>query len=203
MVLSYYNHPAVRDIVEAELLRDADGTTFETELARYARLQGFEVDCYAYNLYLTDPSDRQLTCEELLTKLKGEMKHPWLKSWQKPKLASIIRCIEVGVNYVIQRPSLDVINAYLRRSIPLIVTVNPVALYDKQGDPERTHEIVLVGVEPGYFYYVDPESGSVVKISKSHLFFSMLVRKFLMYSAYLVAIKPKPQTKLPQMKQVA
>jgi hypothetical protein len=199
MVLSYYNHPATRYLVEKDLLTDSDGTTFETELARYARLQGFEVDCYAYNLYLTAPSDRQLTKKQLLTKLNKELEHPWLKSWQKPKLTSIIRCLEAGVNYIIQRPRLAIMTEYLQQSIPLIITVNPVALYDRQGDPERAHEIVPSGVEHRHFYYVDPETASVKKIAKDHLFFAMLARKFLMYSAYLVAIKPKSAVKLQQV----
>lgn len=55
MVLGYFERTVDAGQLQEEFIHDSTGGTFLTELARYAQNQGLACQCFAYNLYLTDP----------------------------------------------------------------------------------------------------------------------------------------------------
>jgi hypothetical protein len=189
MILNYYGCHATLSEINGFITKDSEGYSFETEMARFARHKGFQVDCFAYNLYLTDPKDSALTPSALLQKLEQERMHPWFDSWYELKLQSTLRSIREGVKYVIQRPDLRVMLSYLQKGVPLIVTVNPPALYSRQGFPYIGHDIVLSGYEDeNVFHFVDPANGAKTNTPCDNLMFALLARGITALSGYMLAI---------------
>lgn len=201
MVLSFYGCDATMGEVDTFVTKDNEGYTFETEIARFAQYQGFDVDCYAYNLYLTDPKDASLSPDRLVQKLEQQRTDPRFDPWYELKLQSTIRCIRDSVHYLIVRPTLRVILSYLRRRIPLIVTVNPSALYGRQGLPHIGHDIVLFGYEASgasagnyegeggrILHFIDPATGTRATTSCDSLMFALLARGITALSGYMLAI---------------
>jgi len=189
MVLDYYgvkvSHQEIFDFI---IKATPEGNSFVTEIARFAKSKGFKVDCYAYNLYLTDPSDSKLSKKKLLQKLEKELRDSKRDKYYDLMLKSTIKGIKEGINYIIKKPNLKIIKSYLARSVPLIVTVNYAALHDKQGDPFESHDIVLCGLDGNVVYFVDPEHAKIESIGSSDLMFAFLQRKIISGSAYLLAV---------------
>jgi hypothetical protein len=192
MILNYYGCHATISEIDGFITKDSEGYSFETEMARFARCKGFEAVCFAYNLYFTDPKDVTLTSSALLHKLEQERMLPWFDSWYELKLQSALCSIGEGVKYVIQRPDLRVMLSYLRKGVPLIVTVNPPALYSRQGLPHIGHDIVLSGYEDEkVFHFVDPANGAKASTSCDNLMFALLARGITALSGYMLAINPE------------
>lgn len=188
MVLAYYSVQVTQADVEKVVLKDVEGLTFNTELARFAHMQGFEMDCLAYNLRFINPQDRALSTTKLLRKLTQQ---PHIADvWFRQVLESTIRCLREGVNYRIQRPELGVICTYIQSGIPIIVDVNRATLLNQQGDPNAGHTIVLTGMEGTHCMYIDPQDGAVKQVQADHLLFALLTRNVAATSAYLIAIHP-------------
>ena len=189
MVLDYYGLKiSHKDIFDFIIKATPEGGSFITEIARFAKSKGFKVDCYAYNLYLTDPKDVELSKKKLLEKLEKELNDSKRDKYYDLMLESTIKGIKEGVNYIIKKPNFRIIKSYLTRSIPLIVTVNYAALHDEQGDPFESHDIVLCGLEGERVYFADPEHAKIESIDSSDLMFAFLQRKIISGSAYLLAV---------------
>ena len=154
MVLSYYGRDVTNEDINQFSVKDEEGNSYETEIARFAREQGFAVDCYAYNLYLTDPTDNDLSQETVLEKLKAKQRH-LDDAWYAPMLQSTIRRLERGGTYHIAKPRLDLMRSYLSHGIPLLPTINTAALYNKQGNPYSRHSIILTGFRDDQFAFID------------------------------------------------
>lgn len=189
MVLDYYGlKVSHKDIFDFIIKATPEGGSFVTEIARFAKSKGFKVDCYAYNLYLTDPKDSKLSKKELLRKLEKELKNSKRDKYYDLMLESTIKGIKERVDYIIKKPDFKTIKQYLTRSVPLIITVNYAALHDKQGDPFESHDIVLCGLDGNVVYFVDPEHAKIESIGSSDLMFAFLQRKIISGSAYLLAV---------------
>lgn len=189
MVLDYYGiEVSHKEILNFIIKATPGGSSFVSEIARFAKSKGFKVDCHAYNLYLTDPKDAHLSKKKLLEKLEKELNDSRRDKYYDLMLESTIKGIKEGVNYIIKKPNFRIIKSYLTRSIPLIVTVNYAALHDRQGDPFESHDIVLCGLEGETVYFVDPEHAKVESIDSSDLMFAFLQRKVISGSAYLLAV---------------
>lgn len=186
--MQYYGFALSPQELDAALLKDTEGGSFLTELARYARSRGLLADCFAFNLYLTDPSDATLSPLLLVKKLRDQQ----LKlndQWYQFMVTSTILSISAGVKYIIQKPQLSTITSYLSRSIPLIVTVSYAALHNHQGDPFIGHDILLTGFDQGYLYFIDPLHSREQGMPASDILFALLSRKVIAASAYMLAIK--------------
>jgi len=189
MVLDYYGiEVSHKEILNFIIKATPEGGSFVSEIARFAKSKGFKVDCHAYNLYLTDPKDAELSKKKLLEKLEKELDDSERDKYYDLMLESTIKGIKEGVNYIIKKPNFRIIKSYLTRSIPLIVTVNYAALHDRQGDPFESHDIVLCGLEGETVYFVDPEHAKIESIDSSDLMFAFLQRKIISGSAYLLAV---------------
>jgi hypothetical protein len=95
MVLEYYGTTVSSEEIYAFVIKDADGGSFLTELARFARSRGFGADCFAYNLHLTEPHDVALPPSVIADKLE-EKQQQLADQWYLPMLTSTILCIRSG-----------------------------------------------------------------------------------------------------------
>lgn len=189
MVLSYYGHEISEETILKKISKDQKGGTWLTEIAWFAKTLGLKPTCFAYNLYLTNPSkDKFLTPRALTSKLEKQRNN--LKDkWFAGLIKSTIKAVCSGVPYIIKKPDKELFKGYLRQSVPVILSVNYTSLYDKQGDPFKGHDIVLNGFEKDYFWFIDPEHGIKDKIHSDGLMFSLLSAKVIGRSAYMLIIK--------------
>lgn len=192
MVLSYYGHDASYKEID-EYIKNADhnyisGNSYATDLARFANNKGLKVDCLAYNLFITDPSDSKLSKDSFIKKLEIRINETTNKDF-KSIIKSTIKLLEEGVSYIIEKPlSLDRILDYVRSGIPVILVVNYQALFDKQGDVFAGHDIVLTGVEGNDVFFIDPVKGVEESKAVQEIYFAMTSRKLIAASCYAIAI---------------
>jgi hypothetical protein len=191
MVLSVYCTYMDDDAIRCFFVKSA--TTFSirpslTDCALFLAKLGFAVDFFGYDLYRTDPlRDSTLSKEKLLDKLQAKQ----LMSSELDRadhLESLIRCLESGCNYVMEKPSLQTIREYLAKNIPLIVNVSDCALYDLPGDPYTPHAIVLTGIRDNSLYVIDPNRGIEECIDWPKIWFAILQCKIIALPAYMIAI---------------
>lgn len=187
MVLSYYGRSVSYEEIYNFILKDEMGASFLTEIGRFAKNCGFCVRCSSYNLYLTDPKDARLSQRALLARLANEQKDV-TDAWFKEELESIVHSMRGGVRYVIEKPSCEILAKQIRLGTPVIVTVNPCALYDRQGKPFESHDIVLTGLERDTFSFIDPQDATERTIPSSDLMFAILQRRIIVASSYMLAI---------------
>lgn len=189
MILNYYGEDHFIQDIYKELFKAYDGSSYNTEIARFAKNKGFDVSCFAYHLYITDPSDGKLSKKELIDKLKLELMQPWFNKENTLIVESTVKAIEDGVDYKIQKPSANLITSYLEKKVPLIASVSYAALNNTQGDIFEGHDIVLSGIENGKVIYVDPEHAQEETISIEDLMFAIISRRAISTSSYLIAIE--------------
>lgn len=192
MLLGYYGVRVSRnEIFEFILKATPEGGSFLSEMARFARKEGFAVDLFAYNLYLTDPIDNNLPTNQLLEKLQKELEDSKRDKYYDLMLESTINGIKEGIKYIIKKPNTEIIRAYLNRETPLSIRLNYAALVNKQGDPFNSHDVVLCGLKVKEIYMIDPENASGRWFNIGDLMFAVFQSKIISASAYLLAVKPK------------
>lgn len=190
MLLDYYGINVSREEISNFIIKEDGGTSFNTEMARFVKNKGLNVDCLAYNLYITDPKiDKFLDKKNLLKRLESKLKNPKLDKFFELQLKSTIAAVNAGVDYQIKKPDIDLILSYLDKSIPLSVTVNYAAFRDKQFDVFEVHDIVLCGKNDKELFFVDPEDGEIKSINYKDFIFAFFQRKIIQSSSYLLAIQ--------------
>lgn len=191
MILSYYGlKVSDNEIFDFILKATPEGGSFLSEVGRFAKNRGFNVDLYAYNLYLTDPQDVTLSKKEFLKKLERQLRDSQRDKYYDLMLKSTIRGIKEGVKYIIKKPSFEIIGKYLNKKTPVSVRLNYAALVDRQGDPFDSHDVVLCGLRKRQVYLVDPKDASGKWFGIEDLMFAIFQSKIISASAYLVAVKP-------------
>jgi len=187
MVLNYYGKKLTTKEVTNSLTKSSDGHTHMTEIARFVHQYGLIVDCLAYNLFYTDPTDSSIAQWKLLKKFES-MQQSISDAWYKERINSTVMCMREGVNYRIEKPTVQTISAYLSQGVPLIIAVNTCVFYNRQGDPYDGHDIVLSGIDGNLVQYIDPWSAQVQTLPIEDLLIAILARKVIVTSAYAVAI---------------
>lgn len=191
MVLDYYGLDYHTNEIYDFITKTSNGSSYNTEIARFACTKNLNVDCYAYNLYITDPTDAHLNQQDLVKKIKDLIHNPLFEKENILLVETTVDAIKSGVNYIIQKPNLETINNYLDSKIPLIASVNYAALHDKQGQVYEGHDIVIIGYTDDRFIFIDPEHAREESISAENLMFAIASRRAITTSAYLIAIKKK------------
>ncbi len=189
MILSYYDKNYSVQEIYKELFKAYDGSSYNTEIARFAKNKGFKITCFTYHLYIIDPADSKLSKIKLTNKLKRELTEPWFDKENTLLVESTIRAIEDGVDIKIQKPLAKIIVSYLKKGIPLIASVNYAALHNTQGNIFEGHDIVLSGIENDNIIYIDPEHAKEEVISLNDLMFAIISRRAISTSSYLIAIE--------------
>jgi len=189
IVLAYHGIEISEKTISKNLIKDQEGGTFITELARFAKTLNLKATCFAYNLYLTDPStDKNIDSQTLINKLE-KLKNGLKDNWFLEMTESIINTISSGISYIIKKPNIYLFKSYLRQAIPIIISVNYTSLYNKQGNPFEGHNIILNGFKEDYFWFIDPEHGIQDKIHSKQLMFSLHSAKIIARSAYMLIIE--------------
>lgn len=189
MVLNYYGIDISLKEINDGIIKAIDGSSYNTEIAKFSVTKGLKADCLAYNLYITDPKDSDLSSTQLIKKLKEGIEHPWFdKDSNLLLVKSTINAIESGVNYIIKKPTAKTISLYLKKNIPIIASVNYAALHNKQGNPYTGHDVVLTGIEDNWIRYIDPEHAKEESINIRDLMFAIISRRAISTSSYLIAI---------------
>lgn len=192
MILSYYDLEVSNDEIFNFIVKATpEGGSFLSEIGRFARSKGFDVDLYAYNLYLTDPRDKILPSDQLVKRLEKILRDSQRDKYYDLMLKSTINGIKEGVNYIIKKPDFEIIKEYLNNNIPLSVRLNYASLVNKQGDPFDSHDVVLCGLRNKEICLVDPEDASVEWFNIDDLIFAVSQSKIITASAYLLAVKPE------------
>jgi len=90
---------------------------------------------------------------------------------------------------ILKKPSKINIIKFLKKKIPVVVSVRQCILY-KKNPSKKGHYIVITKYEKGKFWYNDPYDGKQHKINENDLIFA-LFKNALDSTAYLIAISPK------------
>lgn len=119
MILAYYGlNVTDEEIFKFIIKATSDGGSFLSEIGRFAKHKGFDVDLYAFNLYLTDPKDDRLLMNELLDKLEKQLEGSRWDKYYDLMVESTIKGIKEGVNYTIKKPDFRIIKTYLNNKTP-------------------------------------------------------------------------------------
>lgn len=190
MILNYYNISVSQKQIYSFIVKATkDGGSFSSEMARFAKSKKINVDLCAYNIYLTDPSDKNLSKKKLLAKLENQLKNSTRDKYYDLMLISTIKAIKKKVNYIIKKPSIQDIKNYITSGIPVSVRINYATLVNKQGDPFDSHDVVVAGINNDKVYIIDPADGSCKWFKNDDLMFAINQSKVISASAYLVAVK--------------
>jgi len=190
MILNYYNIDVSQKQIYSFIVKATpDGGSFLSEIARFAKSKKLNVDLCAYNIYLTNPSDKDLSKKKLLEKLDRQLKNSNRDKYYDLMLISTIKAIKENVNYIIKKPSIQAISDYVTNRIPVSVRINYATLVNKQGDPFDSHDVVVAGVNDDKVYIIDPADGSSKWFKNDDLMFAINQSKVISASAYLVAVK--------------
>ena len=151
-------------------------------------MMGFKTICYGYNLFLTGPKDAFLLKGELKKKLEATLKNHDLSKWRRAQIRLINNCLDSGAAYLIKKPNSKSILTNLHQGVPMVASVVPAALVNKQGDPKESHLIVLSGEDGEKVSYINPADGLEKQTDIENLLFAINSRPAIDLSAYLVAI---------------
>lgn len=188
MVLKFYGREVSDNEIERMLSFDAEGLSYEIDLARVAQHFGLQAHAFAYNVYLTDPArDAIRSQREVLASLQQQVRS-LTDQWCQSTCVATIQALEAGVRYHIRKPSLELIQSQVRNGAPLICSVNAAALYQRQGDPTIGHDILLTGSTGRSLHVIDPAVGKTVAMAGEDVFFGLSARGFTAITAYLIAI---------------
>jgi hypothetical protein len=160
MVLAHYRVSSSRREIEAFLTGSpSEGLAYMAELARFAVTRGVGATCFGYNLALTDPNqDVDLSGYALSRRLQA-LRHTLQDDWARTMVPVLTNALEASVGYRIVRPNIHLLQSVIQQSIPLILAVTYVGLYNRRGDVYAGHTVVLNGWENGKFWFIDPING--------------------------------------------
>lgn len=194
MVINHYDVTVDWDEIHDFLrLRNGDSKgTFLTDLARFAIQKRLSASCLGYPLYLPTVSNSVPAQDLSLTEFQDILRQT-TEEWQRLILRSLTNALSAGMGYVIKKPDIDDLRRFLSKSLPVVVGVNHVALYDRNGDPYLNHDIILTGYQDDRFFYIDPSFPGEKTISISDLLFAILQVRLVATSAYALAIGPATQ----------
>jgi hypothetical protein len=196
MVMQYFGD----DIVPEQFLDAVGGIknvtatgvpgTINTENAFFARRRGFKVDCFTYNMRLLSPLMIGLKGEQLrdcISENDGVERLIAESSADESIYFSYVNLLDEGANLFVQRPRIDVVKKYLKKSIPVILNVNTASFYECNYNIEVGHSIVAIGYEGKQIIFNDPSSGEESNIKQDHLLFALSVYA-INRSAYMVTL---------------
>lgn len=191
IILKHYGMYASRKEIEFFLKREKFSTPDAMQIAEYLRFKGFDVNVYSFNLYFFSPKDYKLSQKQLLSKLKKQKKHPWLKADYKIDIEYLIKAIEAGVFLNIEPPNSERILDSIQKDIPAIVAVNSLVFYETQGDPFSGHDIVVSGFEKDKVFFADPGTGKIESRTLKHFMLGVHARKFINTTAWMITATPR------------
>jgi hypothetical protein len=205
----YYEDPITLKQVIKEVEQLEDGGTLGVLLANHALARNYSATIYTYNLNIFDPTWNGLKRNEMIEKLREQMKY---KRSRKSRLASdaYIRFLELGGRIKFEDLRSGIIRRYLKKDRPVIAGLSATWLYqsareygplldydDVRGEPSG-HFVVLHGydMDTREVYIADPigknplGTGRRYKLKIDRVVNAILLG-ILTYDANLIILTPK------------
>ena len=116
------------------------------------------------------------------------------------KLGFKVECLSynkklAGDKAKIKKPNKKDVLKFLKKNIPVILSVRSFLLYDGDNKPSKAgHFIVITGYKNRTFWYNDPYGGKRRKVAEEDLLFTWF-NNVLDSSAYLLAVWPRKDKK--------
>lgn len=162
--------------------------TWLADEGKVALKYGFDAFFCYHNSYILDRDTENLS-EKDTDKLKKYLKDIKRKKCKEPgfkkrEIRKNIEYIGLGGKFSTRVPSLDLINRFLEKRIPVIVALNTNSL-DGKPDKRSGHCVVIIGKEGNNYIINDPrlEHRKPYKLNKDKLLQAWYLR-----GAYLLAI---------------
>lgn len=208
-VYHYFNHHLPLETVIRNVNFLEDGGTLAVMLGSDALREGFNAEIISYNLKVFDPSWAGLSSQELIGKLKDQLKYKSGKKFTEATLA-YIDFLENGGRIRFDNLTTALIEQYFNRQLPVLAGLSASYLYNTQreytnhknqsvfddlkGEP-MGHFVVLCGREDKKVLVADPyKDNPISKDSYYHVSLERLLNAILLgivtYDANLLVISP-------------
>lgn len=201
------NIPLPQVIADVNFLED--GGTLGVYLGLDALRQGFDACIYSYNLRIFDLSWAGLSSEELVHKLREQLKYKSGKKFTEATFA-YIDFLEEGGKLCFQDLTQELISSILAQKLPILTGLSATYLYnskreytnrhnqsvfdDLRGEP-MGHFVVLSGMEGDHVLIADPYKDNPIRqdhyysVDINRLLHSILLG-IVTYDANLLIIHP-------------
>ena len=188
MVMEYFGKKVnIEELLKQIKVYKNIGTWLADE-GKVALKYGFKTFFCYHNSYILDKDTENLS-EKDVNELKKYLKEIKRKKYKQPgfktrEIKKDIEYIKLGGKFSTKIPNLELIDNFLRRRVPIIVTLNSNSL-DSNPDKRSGHCVVIIGKEGNDYIINDPrqEHPRPYKLNKDKLLQSWYLR-----GAYLLAI---------------
>lgn len=209
-VYNYYH-----DLVDLQQVIDEvdfleEGGTLANLLGVHALNRGYKAKIHSYNLNIFDPTWSVLSHDEIIEKLKAQLKYKKGKKFEKAT-NSYIEFMTQGGDLVFEDLTVDLLRKYLNRKRPILTGLSATYLYDCKreytNDDNRSVYDDLKGFPMGHFvvltaiddddmvsvsdpYRENPLSGVHTYKVGVHRLINSILLGILTYDANLLIIEP-------------
>lgn len=209
-VYQYFNLDLPLDTVIQNVNYLEDGGTLAVFLGIDALRHGFEAEIISYNLKVFDPSWAGLSRDELVGKLKDQLKYKSGKKFTEATFA-YIDFLEKGGTILFDNLTESLLDGYFARNLPILAGLSASYLYntkreytnhknqsvfdDLKGEP-MGHFVVLCGRDRDQVLVADPYADNPISEgSYYHVALKRLLNAILLgivtYDANLLVISPR------------
>ncbi|MFH1582442.1 MAG: cysteine peptidase family C39 domain-containing protein [bacterium] len=188
MVMEYFGEKVPMEELLKQIKVYKNIGTWIADEGKIALKYGFKTFFCYHNSYILDKDTENLS-EKDITKLKKYLKDIKRKKYKEPgfkkrEIKKDIEYIQLGGKFSTKVPNLDLIDGFLKKKVPVIVTLNTNSL---RGQPDKRsgHCVVIIGKEGNNYIVNDPrpEYPKPYKLNKDKLLHAWYLR-----GAYLLAL---------------
>ena len=162
MLMKYYNDKISYDEILKEVKVYKSGSTtrspgmYTADFGKFTRQRGYKTFLNYYRPSILDKTTENLTDKDLL-KLKKYLKEIKNKPRIKRQITKDIQYIEAGGKYSTKIPTLNLIDKYLKKKIPVMIAL---AMNSLRSNPNKksNHFVVITGQEKNYYLINDPST---------------------------------------------
>jgi hypothetical protein len=208
-IYGFYEDRIKLQQVIKETVKLDEGGTFAAYLAMHALERGYSATMYTYNLRVFDPTWFSKSPEALIEKLEERLEYKRSATKLQRAIQAYIDFLKLGGEMRFEDLTADLIDSYLKRSIPIITGLSSTFLYrcerelpdgeydDVRGDSQG-HFVVLCGYDrkKSQILLADPLEPNplitqrIYNIDADRVINSILLG-VLTYDANLLIIEPK------------
>ena len=189
MVMEYFGKKVpLEELVKQIKVYKNIGTWLADE-GKVALRYGFKTFFCYHNSYILDKDTENLS-ERNVAELKRYLKKFKRNKCKQPvfktrEIRKDIEYIQLGGKFSTKIPNLDLIDSFLKKKVPIIVTLNSNSL-DSNPDKRFGHCVVVIGKEGSNYIINDPrlEHPKPYKLNKDKLLYAWYLR-----GSYLLALQ--------------
>lgn len=216
-VYRYYQDPIGLQEVIQQVPDLENGGTLGVFLADHALRRGYKTKIYTYNLFLFDPTWKELTNHKLVGKLREQLLY---KQGDKLRQASeaYIEYLQLGGRVMFENLTRSLLKKYFKKGVPLLTGLSATYLYnncremsdenlksvfhDVKGEP-MGHFVVLCGFADGNKKVIVADPWKENPISGDHIYtvstsrlMNAIMLGIITYDANILVIEPKEEGQL-------